>query len=333
MTKGAFDLKKRNWFLFLIISAFVLALAACQQADPKGSYAVAYKKLAEAEKYDFSADIGLKVDASNMGAEDKQIAEVLNNLKLTVSGKTDSKTKQSEVVLKGQMKVQNMTMNFDVPVFMDEKKQVGYIKLDSVLDNFGLFLGTTGMNFDSLKGKYLEFPLEDDQSSSKEAEDIQKKLMDSIQKGADNLSADQFKTEDLTDKEKEKGASEKITFSLKDEEVKQVVMNVIKIIGDASEKTLSKDDLNNVKDGLKDLTFKKYNVTTTLDDKKNILSQKADVSIDFDIKDFPKSIAITTDSSFKEIDGEVTFSHKPKKSDIVTEEEAQNLMANDALNF
>ncbi|MBS4161452.1 hypothetical protein GWP49_30720, partial [Klebsiella pneumoniae] len=92
-------------------------------------------------------------------------------------------------------------------------------------------------------------------------------------------------------------------------------------------------DLNNVKDNLKDLTFKKYKVTTTLDDKKNILSEKADISIDFDIKDFPASIGITTNSSFKEIDGDVTFSHKPKKADIVTEEEAEKLMANDAMNF
>ncbi|ASB88930.1 hypothetical protein OZL92_05570 [Bacillus sonorensis] len=326
-------MKKRNWFLFLVVSVFILALAACQQADPKGSYAAAYKKLAEAEKYDFSSDIGLKVDASNMGAEDKQVAEILNNLKLTVSGKTDSKTKQSEIVLKGQVKVENMTMNFDVPVFMDEKKQVGYIKLDSVLDNFGIFLGTAGMNFDSLKGKYLEFPLEEDQSSSGETEEIQKKLMDSIKKAADNLSSDQFKQADLTDKEKEQGASEKFTFSLNDEEIKKALVKIIEIIGEASEKTLSKEDLNNVKDNLKDLTFKKYKVTTTLDDKKNILSEKADISIDFDIKDFPASIGITTNSSFKEIDGDVTFSHKPKKADIVTEEEAEKLMANDAMNF
>nr|MDH3163650.1 hypothetical protein [Bacillus licheniformis] len=212
-------MKKRIFSLLMLMSAFVLVLGACQQADPKGSYA-AYKKLISAKSYEFSSDIGLKVDASNLGAEDKQFADMLNDATLTISGKTNAETKQSEAVIKAKLKVQNMSLDFDIPVYMDEKKQVGYIKIDSVLDSFGIFLGTAGMNFDSVKGKYLEFPLEDDKSSSKDTDELQKQLMESIKEATDNLPADKFEKADLTDKEKEQGASQKVAFSFSDKEIK-----------------------------------------------------------------------------------------------------------------
>ncbi|WP_240486332.1 hypothetical protein [Bacillus haynesii] len=84
-------MKKRIFSLLMLMSAFVLVLAACQQADPKGSYAAAYKKLISAKSYEFSSDIGLKVDASNLGAEDKQVADMLNDATLTISGKTNAR--------------------------------------------------------------------------------------------------------------------------------------------------------------------------------------------------------------------------------------------------
>ncbi|WFA03293.1 hypothetical protein [Bacillus sp. HSf4] len=326
-------MRKRSWGLFLLLTVFVLALGACQQADPKGSYAAAYKKLLAAKSYEFSSDIGLNVDASNLGAEDKQIVEMLNNAKLTISGKTNTKTKETEAVIKGQLKVQNMSMDVNVPIYMDEKKQVGYIKIDSVLDSFGVFMGTAGMQFDSLKGKYLEFPLEDDKSSAKETEEIQKQVMESVKKAADDLPADKFEKADLTDKEKDQGAAQKIKFSFTDKEIKSSLMKLIEIVGDASGDTLSKDELNDVKDGLKDITFTKFNVTTTLDDKENLLSEKADVQMDFDIDEFPKSLGLTFSTTYKNIDGDVTFDHKPAKGDIVTEDELENLMAQDAMNF
>ncbi|KAA6451859.1 hypothetical protein [Bacillus swezeyi] len=326
-------MKKRNWFLFLLLSAFVLALAACQQADPKGSYAAAYKKLLAADSYEFSSDIGLKVNATNLGAEDKQIADMLNNANITISGKTDAKTKQSEAVIKAQLKVQNMSFDFDIPVYMDEKKQVGYIKIDSVLDSFGIFLGTAGMNFDSVKGKYLEFPLDEDKSSSKDTEEIQKQVMESIQKAADNLPADKFEKSDLTDKEKEQGAKQKVAFSFSDKEIKAAVVKFIEIAGEATGEAVPKKELDNIKDGLKDVTFKKFDVTSTIDDKENLLTENADISLAVDSEKAPQSFGITTSTTYKNIDGDVTFDHKPKKEDIVTEDELQSLMAADTMNF
>ena len=326
-------MKKRIFSLLMLMSAFVLVLAACQQADPKGSYAAAYKKLISAKSYEFSSDIGLKVDASNLGAEDKQVADMLNDATLTISGKTNAETKQSEAVIKAKLKVQNMSLDFDIPVYMDEKKQVGYIKIDSVLDSFGFFLGTAGMNFDSVKGKYLEFPLEDDKSSSKDTDELQKQLMESIKEAADNLPADKFEKADLTDKEKEQGAAQKVAFSFSDKEIKAAVVKFIEIAGKASGEAVPKSELNKIKDGLKDVTFKKFDVTSTIDDKENLLTENADISFSVDSKKAPQSFGITASTTYKNIDGDVKFEHKPNKEDIVTEEEFEKLMAKDAMNF
>ncbi|MGG3026949.1 hypothetical protein ABEP03_06960 [Bacillus licheniformis] len=308
-------MKKRIFSLLMLMSAFVLVLAACQQADPKGSYAAAYKKLISAKSYEFSSDIGLKVDASNLGAEDKQFADMLNDATLTISGKTNAETKQSEAVIKAKLKVQNMSLDFDIPVYMDEKKQVGYIKIDSV------------------KGKYLEFPLEDDKSSSKDTDELQKQLMESIKEAADNLPADKFEKADLTDKEKEQGASQKVAFSFSDKEIKAAVVKFIEIAGKASGEAVPKSELNKIKDGLKDVTFKKFDVTSTIDDKENLLTENADISFSVDSKKAPQSFGITASTTYKNIDGDVKFEHKPNKEDIVTEEEFEKLMAQDAMNF
>ena len=47
----------------------------------------------------------------------------------------------------------------------------------------------------------------------------------------------------------------------------------------------------------------------------------------------PQSFGITASTTYKNIDGDVKFEHKPNKEDIVTEEEFEKLMAQDAMNF
>ncbi|MDA1475079.1 hypothetical protein [Bacillus changyiensis] len=316
---------KKNWLLFLLSSVLVFALAACQQdgAKLKETYTSAYKKMKNAETYEFSTDLGLKVDVSNLsGAEDQKAADMINNAKLTISGKTNTKTKQSEVVFKGKINVFGKPMNFDIPVYMDEKKQIGYIKLDSVIENFGpMIQSKLGLDVTKLKGKYLELPLDEMKTASNDTEKMQNDLVKTLQKAVDDISDDKFEKEDLTDKEKKQGATQKITVSIQDEKIKDIMMKVMDTIKQTTGGKTNKEDLEKVK-------FENFKVTSTFDDKDNFLTQDLSMKMAFDQKDYPKSFTITTSTTYKNIDGKVTFSTKPKKDEIVTLPELQGMPAN-----
>ncbi|MCY8348042.1 hypothetical protein MOC74_21710 [Bacillus haynesii] len=322
-------MKKRIFSLLMLMSAFVLVLAACQQADPKGSYAAAYKKLISAKSYELTSDISLKIDTSNLDDKNLKIAEVLNQSKFTINLKTNMETKESEAVFKGKIKVKNITLDVNVPVYVDEKKQLGYMKLDSFINYSGLLFRTPRMYPENLKGKYLEFSLDEDEPTSEETEEIQKQMMESIQKASENLPEDKFKKAELTNEEKEQGAAQKLTFQFNDKEIKAALIKLIEIAGDATGKTVQKNELANIKEGFQNITFKKFDVTSTIDNKENLLTEKANISVAVDNKDVQRSFDINAFTTYKNIDGKITFDHKPKKEDIVTEEEFRNMTSDD----
>ncbi|MDA7027825.1 hypothetical protein PJ311_14695 [Bacillus sp. CLL-7-23] len=343
-------MKKKKWSCILLVLAFVLALTACQQGteqkstkqkttepkkvteqkkviDPKQLYTTAFQKTLDAKTYDCSIDADINVDTSNLQGEYKEFADVINNAKLTVDIKANEETKQSELVFKGKFSYRNLTMDFNVPVYMDEDKQRGYIKLDSMLKNFGIFLGTSQNHLESVKDKYLEFPLEDDQSfTSYTEEKIKQKSRESLNKMTGDLPQNKFKKEELTSKEKQQGATQKVTLSLSDKEMKAAFIKLIDVMGKAMNDPISKSELSEMEDMLKKITVKKLKMTGTIDDKETFRNYDAAILVKVQHSDFSGDIGLRLSTSYKHINEDVTLMDKPKKDQIVSEDEFEKIL-------
>ncbi|MDA1475076.1 hypothetical protein [Bacillus changyiensis] len=302
---------KKNWILFLLSAVLIFALTACQP-KPKESFTSAYINLLEAETYEFSTDIHFNLDIPNLPEKDQKGIEDLNNSKITITGKTNTKTKETEMTVKGKMKVKGKTMDLDIPVLIDEQKQLGYLKLDGLADQFGTLINHPDVKFDNFKGKFLEFPLHQDEATSEEKKE---KLLKSLNNTIDNLSDSHFKEESLTDKEKEQGVAQKITLSLNDQLIKSVIQQIFKVYQDNLKEKFTKNDLDDV---FKHVNFKKSNWTVSLDDKENLLTQQTDFTMGVDVHKKPASFKIKAMTSFSNMDGEVNINIKPEKQDIVT---------------
>ncbi|NPC93057.1 hypothetical protein HOO54_12645 [Bacillus sp. WMMC1349] len=328
---------KKNWILFLMSAVLVFALAACQQdkqaasnSKPtlKESYTSAYKKLFTADTYEFTSKVNLKLDIPEQTAIDQEILESLNNSEFTIDGKMNKKTKEVELSFKGKIKVKGQTLDLDIPVYLDQKKQLGYIKADSFAENFGVFVDMPGLKLNSFKGKYLEFSLNDGKKDTGETDTNQKLVMDYLRDSTDKLPESKLKKEELTDTEKKQGAAQKIVISYSDQEAKASIENAIELLGENSEEIIKKDEL---KDEFKNMTFKKFDLTTTLDKKENLLTETGDISL-VTKQDSSKraTIGLTFQTLYKNLNGNVTFS-APKKEDIVKEDEIKDMVKADVM--
>ncbi|NPC93059.1 hypothetical protein HOO54_12655 [Bacillus sp. WMMC1349] len=301
---------KKNWTLFLLSVVLIFALTACQP-NPKESFTSAYMNLLQAKTYEFSTDLVLNLNIPNLPDRDQKGIEDLNNSKITITGKTNTKTKETEMTVKGKIKIKGKTMDLDIPVFIDEKKQLGYLKLDGLADHFGILIKHPDVKFDNFKGKFLEFPLHQDEATSEEKKE---QLLKSLNRTLDQLSDRHFKEEDLTDKEKEQGAAQKITVSLNDQLIKSVIQQIFKVYEDNLGEKFTKNDLDDV---FKHANFKKSNWTVSLDDHEKILNQQTDFEMGVDVHKRPASFKIKAMTSFSNMNGEVKF-NIPEKQDIVT---------------
>ncbi|MDA7027827.1 hypothetical protein PJ311_14705 [Bacillus sp. CLL-7-23] len=325
-------MKKKKWSCVLLILAFVLLLAACQQnanhktteekvTDPKQLYTTAFQKTLNAKTYDSSIDADINIDTSNLQGEYKEIADVINNAKLTVDAKVNEETKQSELVFKGKFSYENLSMDFNVPVYLDEDKQRGYIKLDSMLKSFGIFLGTSENHLKSVKNKYLEFSLEEDQPLNPHTEErLKRKLQESLIKAMGDIPQDNFK-------KSQQGAAQKVTLSLSNKGFKTFIMNYFDVSGEALKDPLTNTEMNQLKeDFLEKINFKKLSITATMDNKEYIQNVNTDILFHVDHRDFTGDIGCKLSTSYKNINGDVTFKYNPKKDQILTEDEFEELM-------
>ncbi|MDA1475074.1 hypothetical protein [Bacillus changyiensis] len=339
---------KKKWTLFVLISVFVLALAACQQGDqkaasqkpteqkkteqkitdPKQLFTTAYKNTQAAKTFDVSADIDINVDPSSIKDEDKEFVEVINNAKLKADVKGNTETKQYEVVLKSKFSYQGLSMDINLPVYIDENKQHCYVKVDSMIKSFGFVLNAKGINLESVKDKYLEVPIEyDQQITSQKTEEVKQKTLETL--GKIDIPKDNFKKEELTDKEKQQGAAHKITLSFSDENFKALFINFVNVLGEAMNKPIKDNKMNQLKDGLKKINFKKMNFTATIDDKNAFKNFNTDILVNvgqFEKDNFSGDIGFKLSTTYKNVNGDITFKYKPKENQIVTQAELNKLL-------
>ncbi|MDA1475077.1 hypothetical protein [Bacillus changyiensis] len=324
-------MKKKKWSCVWLILAFVLVLAACQQdanhkttegkvTDPKQLYTTAFQKMLNAKTYDSSIDADINIDTSNLQGEYKEIADVINNAKLTVDIKANEETKQSELVFKGKFSYENLSMDFNVPVYLDENKQRGYIKLDNALKSFGIFLGTSENHLKSVKNKYLEFSLEEDQPLNPHTEErLKRKLQESLIKAMDDIPQDNFK-------KSQQGSAQKVTLSLSNKGFKTFIMNYLDVCGETLKDPLTDTEMNQLKDFFEKINFKKLSMTATMDNKEYIHNFDTDILLHVDHNDFTGDIGFKLSTSYKNINGDVTLKYKPNKDQILTEDEFEELM-------
>ncbi|MDA7027828.1 hypothetical protein PJ311_14710 [Bacillus sp. CLL-7-23] len=272
-------------------------------------------------------DIDINIDTSQLYGTQKKFVKMLNNAKITVDVRGNEETKQSEVVFRGKYTYVSFSKDFNLPIYLDENKHVGYLKLDDLLENFGMFIGTNSRNLESVKDKYLEFPLEErNHLSSQKTAELKRTLLKSIRNIANDFPQDKFKEGNLTDKEKQQGTAQKVTLSLNDKDSKGTLIKIAEDIGKAIDKPFSDSDLNNMKEDLKDITFKKMNFTTKIDDKGILKNLTTDLLVNIDNQ---SDIGFKFSTTFHSTNGNVQFKHKPKADQIITEEQLQSLLLED----
>ncbi|NPC93060.1 hypothetical protein HOO54_12660 [Bacillus sp. WMMC1349] len=341
---------KKKWTLLVLISVFVLALTACQQGgdqkaashktteqketepkkitDPKQLFTTAYTNTQNAKTFDVSTDIDINIDPSSVKEKYKKFIEAINSAKLKADVKGNTETKQYEVVLKGKFSYKGLSMNINLPTYIDENKQLCYVKVDGMIKSFGFILEAKGINLESIKDKYIEAPIEyDKQLTSQKTEELKQKSLETLEKI--DLPKDNFKKEELTEKEKQQGAAHKITLSFSDENIKALFINFVNALGEAMNKPLPDNMMTQLKNGLKKINFKKLDFAATIDDKNTFQNFNANILINvgqLENSNFAGDIGLKLSTTYNNVNGDITFKYKPNENQIVTQAELKELL-------
>jgi len=139
--------------VLLVIAMFALLLTGCtDQRTAKEVLQEAYKKQLELNSYSFSGSVKFRANVEGEGlandpdaAQTQAFLDALQKSELTFKGTTQVDPMQTEVILDAKINFQGMSMNFNMPLIMNQDKM--WVKLPAI--NFIPELA-------QFQGKYLE---------------------------------------------------------------------------------------------------------------------------------------------------------------------------------
>ncbi|MGE5703777.1 MAG: hypothetical protein ACM32O_14720 [Clostridia bacterium] len=120
---------QKSRFSLPLLLLFMLALVAagCGQTVPvKEALKAASQQQTTLNSYSFSGTMALRIDSQspelNNDPESKMVIDALKNTKISYRGTTSLDPQQTEIILDASIPMQDVSMNFTMPIVMNQEK-------------------------------------------------------------------------------------------------------------------------------------------------------------------------------------------------------------------
>lgn len=305
----------------LVAGCSIFALTACgesasSEASVKDKIISTTKTITDAKQMEAKGTISFQMDQEGftIPPEQEMAFEMIKNASITYETKSDRTAKKDEVTIGAKFKTGGLSVDFSMPVVMDEKAQAVYFGADSMQTFFGMS-GMPAEAFEQLNGKVIKADLKE--LGSKELEEstkIQKQMQEVIFKALKDVPDNAFKNE-----------KDVYSVTLKDKDLKNII---IKAAEEMSKIDSYPGNIADLKKDIKkaDLGKSYISISYTLD---GDTIKKQDVTINIDIKNDnkePIKLKVDVKSDIKSINKPVKFTVDTSEGNVVPMEEFEQML-------
>lgn len=316
-------MKRKSILAVLTVGVLGLSLAGCspEEQSAKELYSTGYSQLMDAKSYTYKSSIGLDVKVDGAAPEEMNIINALNSAKIEVNGKVDSKLKKSEIDLIANFEMGMLKPEIRIPMLIDEKGKVSYMKLDYLIDEFGGILPMP-QEVSSLKGKLLKSDLEDPTVHNM---NLQKEMESTLKKFASDLKEEQFQSIEVSQEEKLNGVAHKVKVILGEKEVKGVLTEIIDKAYASSGQKFDVVQYDKMMKAFEDIKVKEARTLVLIDEKGSFISEEAVFHIGISSDDGNGSVKITVSNEYDNFGEKVSFTIDPSKEEVVDMKELEEM--------
>ncbi|GEL78195.1 hypothetical protein [Tenuibacillus multivorans] len=289
-----------------------LLLAACSESQSDKQVVVdAFETMMEAESYDATSTLDVNVEADVQDPFIEPYIQMVNDMELSMDQRMNQD--KQEVVIHFQGQMSPMTFNVDIPFLQDMNENKMYVKTDSLIENFGMFLGLP----EEAKGKLIEIDmaeLEGQEAPEVDYDELTQQVQTIMSDFLNDKSEDDFRKEDDT-----------YIVSFNKEDLTTLVTEMASELDD----TITDEDIQMAQEemttALEQVDFNTFEVHTTLDGD-NIKSQKVVLDLGIDAEGTQVQLDLEADTTYNSMNEDVEFEIDPENSDIIDMQEFDQLM-------
>lgn len=305
-------MKRKTLFTSMLL-AMALLLAACGDTRTDKEVVIdAFDSFSNTKKLDMSAEFDVNVELEEAIPRVAPYIDVLNNAELGMDLKYDHSTNQGEYNLKIKGEMKPLSFDVNIPFFQDLEAKKMYVKTDSLVENFGVFLPLP----ENLKGKLVVIDLTEG-SEYKIPSDLNT-FNNEVQQIYNNLMANKS-DEDF----KKDGNVYSVSFSEKE------LVSLAKKFTNIVDESLTEQEVQDIEIKI-DTMFEKmdldhFEIITTIEDNQ-VVNQE--IAISLTVKDEVTGnvkVDLVMKSTINSIGEDVEFTINPENEELITPEELEAL--------
>ena|SRR5690625_561238 len=299
-------------FLLSIFLVTALLLTACGDSkSDKEAVVDAFDSILEADSYESSTSIDLELDADFNDPTVEPFIQMVNDIELKADSVYDAEQALQEAVFYFSGTLSPMTFTVEVPFLQDLQNNVMYIETDSIIDNFGLFLGLP----EDLKGYLVEIDLEEiEDADAPSTEELNAHTQEIISELLNEKSDDDFSRD-----------GDVYTVVFTEDDIKNLIEKSFELVDD----TVPADELQFALEGLdevfNELDINALEMQLTIDNGE-LKEQNFVIDVLVEEGDEYLGIALTINTAYKNMNGDVEFTINPDDYDILNMEELEQLI-------
>jgi len=299
-------------FLLSIFLVTALLLTACGDSkSDKEAVVDAFDSILEADSYESSTSIELELDADFNDPTVEPFIQMVNDIELKADSVYDAEQALQEAVFYFSGTLSPMTFTVEVPFLQDLQNNVMYIETDSIIDNFGLFLGLP----EDLKGYLVEIDLEEiEDADAPSTEELNAHTQEIISELLNEKSDDDFSRD-----------GDVYTVVFTEDDIKNLIEKSFELVDD----TVPADELQFALEGLdevfNELDINALEMQLTIDNGE-LKEQKFVIDVLVEEGDEYLGIALTINTAYENMNGNVEFTINPDDYDILSMEELEQLI-------
>lgn len=299
-------------FLLSIFLVTALLLTACGDSkSDKEAVVDAFDSILEADSYESSTSIDLELDADFNDPTVEPFIQMVNDIELKADSVYDAEQALQEAVFYFSGTLSPMTFTVEVPFLQDLQNNVMYIETDSIIDNFGLLLGLP----EDLKGYLVEIDLEEiEDADAPSTEELNAHTQEIISELLNEKSDDDFSRD-----------GDVYTVVFTEDDIKNLIEKSFELVDD----TVPADELQFALEGLdevfNELDINALEMQLTIDNGE-LKEQNFVIDVLVEEGDEYLGIALTINTAYKNMNGDVEFTINPDDYDILNMEELEQLI-------
>jgi len=299
-------------FLLSIFLVTALLLTACGDSkSDKEAVVDAFDSILEADSYESSTSFDLELDADFNDPTVEPFIQMVNDIELKADSVYDAEQALQEAVFYFSGTLSPMTFTVEVPFLQDLQNNVMYIETDSIIDNFGLFLGLP----EDLKGYLVEIDLEEiEDADAPSTEELNAHTQEIISELLNEKSDDDFSRD-----------GDVYTVVFTEDDIKNLIEKSFELVDD----TVPADELQFALEGLdevfNELDINALEMQLTIDNGE-LKEQNFVIDVLVEEGDEYLGIALTINTAYKNMNGDVEFTINPDDYDILNMEELEQLI-------